>query len=260
MATPNAGSDTVAVAASVAVAGTEHCHRSFNRAVSRCCSLAWFPEHRPSGPPTAAQRRPIGVVAWVVDLTLCDHADGPPAACSLPGEPGRGAPPGGARQRNCAQRAALLGGRWGTMACPARPMEAPFPPTRSGLGPVLGAAADADVVPAAVSAPAAATADAVSGTERLCSAHLQMGVGAVERSRDADLEMGATIGRRLRKAQSARGMEQPPGEGSDGVEETDCRTGLRCVDSAGTDEETQVGVDLLRGAVGNSPVVDSIAA
>ena len=55
-------------------------------------------------------------------------------------------------------------------------------------------------------------------------------------------------------------VEEAPGDGSDVVEETDCRIGLGCIDRAGADEETEVGVDLLRGAVGDSPVVHPIAA
>jgi hypothetical protein len=49
-----------------------------------------------------------------------------------PGEPGRGALPEGARQRHCAQRAALPEGRSGTMACPARPVGSRIPRVSRG--------------------------------------------------------------------------------------------------------------------------------
>jgi hypothetical protein len=41
--------------------GTRRSHERF-----RVHARAWIPQPRPSGPPKAAQRRPIGVVAWVV--------------------------------------------------------------------------------------------------------------------------------------------------------------------------------------------------
>ncbi len=52
---------------------------------------------------------------------------------SAPGKDFRIARPGGARQRHCAERVALPVGCAGTMACPARPSEAPVLPTRDSL-------------------------------------------------------------------------------------------------------------------------------
>jgi len=55
-------------------------------------------------------------------------------------------------------------------------------------------------------------------------------------------------------------VEEAPGHGSDVVEETNSVLGSRCGDGTHADEETQVGVDLFRGAVGDSPVVEAVSS
>ena len=54
-------------------------------------------------------------------------------------------------------------------------------------------------------------------------------------------------------------MEEAPGDGSDFVEESDCSGGLGDVDGTCSGEETKVGVDLFGGAIGDTPVVQSIS-
>ena len=58
---------------------------------------------------------------------------------------------------------------------------------------------------------------------------------------------------------SAR-VEEPPGDGSDVVEELEGLVGSRALDGARTQEETEMGVDLSGRAKGDSPVVETIAA
>ena len=55
-------------------------------------------------------------------------------------------------------------------------------------------------------------------------------------------------------------MEKAPGEGPDFVEELEGDGGSCAVDGACTGEETKMGVDLFRGGVGDSVVVQSISA
>jgi hypothetical protein len=54
-------------------------------------------------------------------------------------------------------------------------------------------------------------------------------------------------------------VEETPGHGSDVVEEIECGFGLGSIDGTGFDQKAQVGIDLFSGAVGDAPVVDSIA-
>jgi len=76
---------------------------------------------RPSGPPSAVQRRPSSAVIRG-GRKMCDHAARAPAACFRTGAaaPERSAARV-ARQRHCVDHAAKPEGRSGTMACPARP-------------------------------------------------------------------------------------------------------------------------------------------
>ena len=55
-------------------------------------------------------------------------------------------------------------------------------------------------------------------------------------------------------------MEEAPGHGPDIVEEMDGVLGARGVDGAGTDEETQVNVDLFGRPVGDAVVVEPVAS
>jgi len=65
--------------------------------------------------------------------------------------------------------------------------------------------------------------------------------------------------REPRSGSPTRGMEQPPGHGSDVVEEIKGGFGLCRAESAGAEEETEVDVDLPRGAVGDAVVVQPVA-
>ena len=85
-------------------------------------TLRRFSRHRPSGPPTAARRRPIGGVALVVNLKGCDPADGTPAACLVAGAEDRNALPGGARY-GIVQGAPRAGGSIRHNAGPGTPRE-----------------------------------------------------------------------------------------------------------------------------------------
>ncbi len=86
---------------------------------------------------SSPQRRPSSAVAWVVNRKAATALLGRRRPASPPGEPGRSAPPGGARHRHCARRAAPPDRLSGTMPCPVRPREAPIPRTRFGLGLLL---------------------------------------------------------------------------------------------------------------------------
>ena len=55
-------------------------------------------------------------------------------------------------------------------------------------------------------------------------------------------------------------MQEAPGDGSDLVEESDRGGRLGDVDGTCSDEETKVGVDLLRGAVRDAPMVQPVSA
>jgi len=107
---------------------------------ARVCHRTWIPQHRPSGPPSAAQRRPIGVVSRVVKLKGCDHADGTPAASFRAGRDPFNVPPGGARYDNV-----RIGLRCreddGAHCQTPHPEDRPCPPIRGVLGSVLVAAA-----------------------------------------------------------------------------------------------------------------------
>jgi len=97
-------------------------------------SGAWIPRHRPSGPPKAAQRRPIGGVAQLVASKAATppmgrrqppSAPGKKTATRLPGEPPLDVFRGSRDRRVVSERKTS-----GT----ARPRDAPFPQTRSGFG------------------------------------------------------------------------------------------------------------------------------
>ena len=53
-------------------------------------------------------------------------------------------------------------------------------------------------------------------------------------------------------------MEESPGEGSDVVEELEGVVGTFGIDGTGTEEELEVGVDLFRRPVCDSPVVCAV--
>ena len=55
-------------------------------------------------------------------------------------------------------------------------------------------------------------------------------------------------------------MEEAPGDGTDFVEETECSGRLSAVEGTSPDEETEMGVDLFGGGIGDSPVMQSISA
>jgi len=55
-------------------------------------------------------------------------------------------------------------------------------------------------------------------------------------------------------------MEQPPGHGADLVDEAQGGFGLCAVDGARLGQQSQVGVNLLRGSECDSPVVDPVSA
>ena len=58
---------------------------------------------------------------------------------------------------------------------------------------------------------------------------------------------------------SMPGMEKPPGHGTDLVEELQSIFGPFPVDGASRDEQLQMAVDLLGGAVGDPPEVRAVA-
>ena len=81
---------------------------------------ARFFQSRPSGTsdvPASRNQRDCSVVTWRESTTLIARA----AASLVAGRIDLEALSEGARQRHCAQRVALPVGRWGTIACPARP-------------------------------------------------------------------------------------------------------------------------------------------
>ena len=55
-------------------------------------------------------------------------------------------------------------------------------------------------------------------------------------------------------------MEEAPGEGSCFVEESEGGFGATGIDGASLDEELEMGVDFLRGAIGDAPVVHPVSA
>jgi hypothetical protein len=55
-------------------------------------------------------------------------------------------------------------------------------------------------------------------------------------------------------------MEQPPGHGSDVIEEVESSFHPVLIDGTGTSEYQEMGADLAGGAVGDAVVVEPIAA
>jgi len=102
------------------------CGRQWSQGRWRCPGPG-FCEPRPSGPPSATQRRASSVVAQRKRGGLrprCSCAGG----LQLSRESRPGAPfPWSARQHYCARRDALPDGRSGTIECPARPGGACIP-------------------------------------------------------------------------------------------------------------------------------------